>query len=254
MNQSRISGVIITLNEESSIRKCIESMLPVCDEIIVLDSFSTDRTQDICIQLGVKFYQQKFIGYGQQKNSAVQLAQFPFILSLDADEYLSPELIIEIQRAKYSQLVDLYDMPRLTNYCGHWVHHCGWYPDRKIRLWNKLAAQWENKDVHEKVRPNDTNSKIIRLKNNILHYSYKDSDDHLKRIQYYTDLQSKQMHNNGQKFSSLKKYLSSVFRFIYVYFLRLGFLDGSVGFQIARYSALNQYLKYSKLESLYRTQ
>ncbi|NOT35879.1 MAG: glycosyltransferase family 2 protein [Saprospiraceae bacterium] len=248
---SKISGVIITLNEESCIQKCIESLLPVCDEIVVLDSHSVDETESICKRLGVRFFQQKFVGYGQQKNAAVALAQHNYILSLDADEFLSKELIQEILKEKNVGLKAIYSMPRLNNYCGHWVKHCGWYPDRKIRLWHRAKARWEDKDVHEKVIPIATDLTEMKLKGDILHHTYTDIADHLQRIEYYTDLQSIQMFKAGKKYNRLKKFASSVFRFIYIYLIRLGFLDGKAGWNIAQFSALNQFLKYDKLENLY---
>lgn len=251
MNQ-KVSGVIITFNEEACIQHCIESLKPVCDEIIVLDSFSIDKTETICRSLQVRFYQKKFDGYGSQKRAAVELASYPFILSLDADEFLSPELIEEINKEKTLGLKEIYSMPRLNNYCGQWVRYSGWYPDRKIRLWHREKAEWENKNVHESVVPIEPNAKIEKLKSNILHYTYIDNKDHLTRIEHYTDIQSQQMYEQGKRTGFLRKYVSGAFRFIYIYVLRLGFLDGHVGLNIASLSAWNQYLKYYKLEQLIR--
>jgi len=220
--------------------------------VIVLDSFSSDRTEEICRNLGVKFYQKKFEGYGRQKRAAVELAQYDYILSIDADEFLSEGLVQEIGREKIKGLKSIYSLPRLTNYCDHWVRFCGWYPDRKIRLWHKEFASWNKALVHELVVPNSKEIHVNRLKNDILHYSYKSTEEHLIRIEHYTDLHARRYFDEGKKVFPFKKYLSSIWKFINVLILRLGFLDGKAGFKISWYSGLYQYRKYEKLENLIR--
>ena len=148
----KISATIITFNEERNIKKCIESLLEVADEVIVVDSFSTDDTERICKSFDkLKFYKHSFEGHIQQKNFAVSKTSYNFVLSLDADEQLSNDLINEINNIKIKKVTipSAYSMPRLNNYCGKWIRHCGWYPDRKIRLWDKRIGTWGGTNPHD---------------------------------------------------------------------------------------------------------
>src|ERR1035437_1068519 len=146
-----LSVVIITFNEAENIERCIRSVQPISDDIVVLDSLSTDQTKKICLDLHVRIYDQPFLGYVQQKNKALEFALFPYVLSLDADEVVSPELLKSIQKIKENPTADGYYMNRLTNYCGHWIKHTDWYPDRKLRLWDTRKGIWKGINVHEKV-------------------------------------------------------------------------------------------------------
>ena len=145
----KLSVVIITFNEEKNIERCLTSVKDIADEIVVLDSFSKDKTAEICINHGVKFFQHTFDGHIQQKNRAITYANFPHILSLDADETLSSELAESIKKVKQNFSKDGYYINRLTNYCGHWVKHCGWYPDAKLRLWDSRKGQWTGTNPHD---------------------------------------------------------------------------------------------------------
>src|SRR5262245_55167933 len=138
----KISAVIITYNEERNIARCIDSVKPVADEIVVLDCFSTDKTQKISEERGAKFYQQEFLGFARQKNRAVALASYDHVLSLDADEYLSSELTQSILAVKTDWTHDGYLMNRLSSFEGTWIKTCGWYPDAKLRLWDRRKGSW----------------------------------------------------------------------------------------------------------------
>lgn len=242
-----ISGVVITLNEERNIERCILSMQDVCDEIIVLDSFSTDNTKAICSRLNVRFIEKEWLGYSASKNYANNLASYPYILSIDADECLSKELIDSIKRHKGKGLNNVYSLNRLTNYMGTWVKHCGWYPDKKVRLFPK-DVEWEGAYVHEEL--NLKNYSVIELEGHLHHYSYYDTVDHRKRADKYSLLTAQKMNAKGKKAGALKPYLSAIAKFISVYFIKLGFLDGKAGWNIARISAASNIVKYKELRRL----
>lgn len=247
----KISATIITLNEERNIRRCIESLLPVADEIIVLDSFSTDQTQSICEELKVEFHQRKWAGYSDSKNYLNNLAKFDYILSIDADEELDAELQKSILKIKKENIPQLYSVNRLTNYCGKWIKHSGWYPDVKLRLFPKEGCQWEGEFVHEELSyPKDL--EIIQLDGHLNHYSYYDFKDHRARADKYSALTAQKMNARGKKASVLKPYLSAIGRFVSMYFIKLGFLDGKMGFKIAQISAQSNVFKYQELRRLNR--
>src|SRR6185312_8761206 len=177
----KISVVIITKNEEKNIGRCIDSVKDIADDIIVIDSFSTDKTEEICKSKGARFVQHAFEGHIEQKNYATSLTEYPHVLSLDADEALDDTLKKSIAEVKENWKYDGYEMNRLTNYCGTWIKHCGWYPDRKLRLFDKTKGKWGGINPHDKfeLQPNST---ISRLRGDILHYSYYTIDDHYKQI------------------------------------------------------------------------
>ncbi len=246
----KISGAIITYNEEKNIARCIQSMQKVCDEIVVLDSFSTDQTPSICGQFELRFYQKEFLGYGFQKREVSQHCRYDYILSLDADECLSNELIEEISKLKNKDMADVYFIPRLTNYCGHWVKHCGWYPDKKIRLWNTQKAEWTEDNIHEIVRTTSSEAVSAHLKSNILHYSFNTAEDHFEKIKKYSDIQAENMFRANKNYPWFYQDLAAVIKFIELYFYKFGFLDGKIGFLISYRTAIQQYLKYAKLRQM----
>jgi glycosyltransferase involved in cell wall biosynthesis len=241
-----ISAVIITYNEEKNIRRCLESLQGVADEIVVLDSFSTDKTEEICKEFGVKFLTHAFEGHIEQKNKAITYAGYPHVLSLDADEALDETLKSAILKVKNDFKADGYSMNRLTNYCGKWIYHCGWYPDKKLRLWDSRKGSWTGINPHDRyeMKPG---SRIEHLPGNILHYSYYTLDDHYRQVEYFTTISAKAFFEKGKKASALKMYLGPVVKFLRDYIIKLGFLDGSAGFTISRISAMATYLKYKKL-------
>lgn len=244
----KLSVVIITFNEEKNIARCLDSVKDVADEIVVVDSFSTDKTEEICRNRGVKFVQHAFPGHIEQKNYALTQSTYPHVLSLDADEALDETLKKNIAAVKENWACDGYEMNRLTNYCGSWIHHCGWYPDRKLRLFDKTKGKWGGINPHDRYEM--PGAKVCRLKGDILHYSYYTTEDHYKQIEYFTNILAKAMYEKGKKATVFKQYGSPVVKFAKDYFFRLGFLDGQAGWQICRLSAWATYIKYSKLKKL----
>lgn len=245
-----ISAVIITLNEEKNISRCIDSLKNVAEDILVVDSFSTDKTEEICKQKGVRFIQHVWEGYLEQKNYANSQALYPYILSIDADEALSEELARSINNLKNNWQHDGYGMNRLTNYCGKWIKHGGWYPDRKIRLFDRRKASWGGYKVHEKlIFP--AASTMGFLKGDLLHYSYYTRQDHIAQADKFSTLSSEVLYDKGVHPNYFKRHVSPLIKFIRNYFLKCGFLDGYYGFVIAKISAEATYLKYKKLKQLY---
>jgi glycosyltransferase involved in cell wall biosynthesis len=245
----KLSAAIITYNEERNIERCLQSLQGIADDIVVVDSFSKDRTEEICKNYGVRFIPHVFEGHIQQKNYAIAQADGDWILSLDADEALSEDLKKAILEIKAQPAFNGYKMNRLTNYCGHWVKHCGWYPDTKVRLIKKGHAQWTGVNPHDRLDMlND--EKTDYLQGDILHYSYYTREDHLKQIEYFGDIAAKELHAAGKSISTGMIYLKVIAQFVKSYFIRAGILDGSTGFTISRLSAYATFRKYSKLKEL----
>lgn len=244
-----ISAVIITYNEEKSIARCIKSLQPVCDEIIVVDSYSSDKTEKICRDLGVKFFQNPFDGYREQKNYALQYASNDYVLSLDADEALSEELKDEILKIKDSLKYDCYYFNRLNNYCGQWIYHSNWYPDKKLRLFNKQMGSWGGINPHDKFVPNKA-CKSKHLKGDILHWVLDSYEAHINKANNFSTIAAREYFNLGKRSSILKILLNTAWRFFKAYILKLGFLDGFNGFVISSFSAYTSFLKYVKLRQL----
>jgi len=243
----KLSVVVITFNEERNIERCLNSLHGLADEIIVVDSFSTDRTAAICEKAGVRFVEQKWLGYSEQKNFGNKLATHDYILSIDADEALSNELKNSILAVKSQGFEGAYSFNRLTNYCGKWIKHSGWYPDTKVRIFNRNSVVWQGA-LHETLTMN--NIPINHLKGDLLHYSYYTHDEHLRQIAKFTDIAAQDYVNSGKKHSPVKLYGSPVAKFVRDYFINLGFLDGKAGFTICRLSAKATYLKYKKHKNL----
>ncbi|MBL7919503.1 MAG: glycosyltransferase family 2 protein [Bacteroidia bacterium] len=247
----KLSVVIITFNEEKNIERCLLSVKELADEIVVLDSFSKDNTQQICEKHGVKFFQHAFDGHIQQKNRAITYASNDHVLSLDADEALDKTLQISISDIKKNFVKEGYYMNRLTNYCGHWVNHCGWYPDSKLRLWDRRKGHWTGINPHDKYELFIGDKNAGHLKGDILHYSYYTLEDHYKQVEYFTNISAKEYFQKEKKAPLFKLIVNPVAKFIDHYLLKLGFLDGHAGFLISKISAYATWLKYKKLRNLY---
>lgn len=245
----QLSVVIITFNEERNIARCLESVKTIADDIVVIDSFSTDRTEEICQSFGVRFIQHKFEGHIEQKNWAVTQALHPYVLSLDADEAVDEKLKASILEVKKNWTHDGYEMNRLTNYCGKWIHHCGWYPDTKLRLWDSRKGKWGGTNPHDKYELNE-GSAVKHLEGDILHYSYYTLEDHHKQVRYFTTILAKAQYQTGKKAPLLVMYFSPVVKFLRDYIFKLGILDGAAGFTICRISAYATFVKYRKLRNL----
>ena len=242
----KLSAVIITFNEERNIKRCLESLEGVADEILVVDSFSKDRTEEICHSFNVRFIQNAFEGHIQQKNFAIDQAQNDWILSLDADEALTSELKDSILKIKLDLTFDGYRMNRLTNYCGHWVRYCGWYPDTKIRLVNRNTARWQGVNPHDRLDLLNGQEPGFLI-GDLLHYSYYTKEDHLKQIEYFGDIAAKELYERGGRSNYLKIGVKVIAQFFKSFILKRGLLDGKAGFTISRLSAYATYRKYIKL-------
>ena len=244
-----LSVVIITYNEEKNIGRCLDSVQKIADEIVVVDSFSTDGTKRICEEKGVRFIEHAFEGHLEQKNWAITQASHPHILSLDADEALDDELQQTILQIKGNWTFEGYTMNRLTNYCGKWIYHCGWYPDTKLRLWDCRKGEWKGVNPHDKyvLEPGST---IKHLPGNILHYSYYTIDDHLQQVNYFTTIAAKSHFKKGKRSSMLNVLVSPCIKFFKDYVLKRGFLDGYYGLVICIISSHATFLKYVKMRAL----
>ena len=247
-----LSVVIITFNEEKNIGRCLDSIKDVADEIIILDSYSEDRTIEIAKSKGAKIHLQKFQGYGRQKNDALEYCSHDMVLSLDADEALSKDLVEAILRAKKSGDYDAYSMNRCTNYCGKFIRHGSWYPDKKIRLFNRKMARWKNSAIHEKVEV-FPEAKVKHLGGDILHYSFNNITEHVAQNNKFSTISAQTLFANGKRTSLFKVIVNPWWAFIHSYIVRLGFVDGWFGFIIAINISHLTFLKHSKLMSLQRT-
>jgi len=246
---TKLSAVIITFNEETNIERCLNSVQKVADEIIVLDSFSTDNTEEICKKYNVKFHQHKFDGHIQQKNRAINMSQNDYVLSLDADECLDEILISKIKEIKNNTEFDAYKFNRLTNYCGKWIKHSGWYPDIKLRIWDKTKGKWGGVNPHDKVIMTE-NTKVKHLKGDLLHYSYYSINQHIAQFNAFTEIGANEAFKKGKKSSLFITLYKSVWKFNRDYFFKLGFLDGYYGFVICALSSQATFAKYLKLHEL----
>ncbi|HPT14234.1 MAG TPA: glycosyltransferase family 2 protein [Bacteroidales bacterium] len=245
-NPIPISAVIITFNEEKNIERCLRSLQGIADEIVVLDSFSTDRTGEICRAFGVRFYQHAFDGHIEQKNRAITFASHPHILSLDADEALSETLRESILKVKTNWTADGYYMNRLTNYCGQWIHHSGWYPDRKLRLWDARKGKWGGVNPHDRFELAGGDKNTLRLDGDLLHYSYYSEEELRRQTRYFAEIAARQLQSRGKKPGMFKPYFKTAVKFARNYIFKLGFLDGKAGLTICRMAAYGTYLKYKK--------
>ncbi|ALD20018.1 glycosyltransferase family 2 protein [Hymenobacter sp. DG25A] len=244
-----LSVVIITFNEERNISRCLEALGDVADEVIVVDSFSTDRTVEISQQHGARIIQHTFEGYVQQKNFATVQAQYDQVLQLDADEVLTEELRQSIRQAKNNWQGAGYTLARLTNYCGSWVRHGGWYPDRKLRLYDRRLGQWEGLLLHERYET-QPGQLVEALNGDLLHYSYDSVEQHVAQLNRFTSIAAEELWLRGKRDVTLfHLLLKPIWKFVHGYFLRLGMLDGFAGLSIATISAWGVFLKFAKLRT-----
>jgi glycosyltransferase involved in cell wall biosynthesis len=244
----RISATVITFNEERNIARVIES-LRCCDEILILDSGSNDRTAEIAAKLGARVVECNWRGYAAQKNMAAKLAAHDWILSLDADESLSEALEAEIWHIKKTgPAFDGYTMPRLAQYLGKWILNSGWYPDRKVRLFNRRRAQWVGDFVHESVK---VDGKVGHLESNILHFTCSSLSEHLKSMDRYTTLAAEEIVARGNKVTLRNLLVNPPWTFLKTYLLQRGFRDGAEGLTIAYMAAFYNYLKYAKARQMF---
>jgi glycosyltransferase involved in cell wall biosynthesis len=246
---SPLSVVVITYNEERNIGRCLESVADITDDIVVVDSFSTDATEAICRSHPVRFIRHPWEGYSASKNFANGQARHDRILSIDADEALSPELRRSIADLAAESAVEAGKFKRLTNYCGHWIRYGGWYPDIKVRIFDRTRTQWCG-SIHESLDGIDE-KKAVLLAGDCYHYTCYTIAEHLSQMRTFTDLMAEDGFRRGKRPSLARLFFSPASKFIRDYCLRLGFLDGKNGLVIAVLSAYATYLKYSKLRALH---
>jgi glycosyltransferase involved in cell wall biosynthesis len=246
----KISVVVITFNEEKRLGPALQSVREVADEIVVVDSYSTDDTLKLAKSFTDQVFRRRWTNYADQKNYADGKTAYPWILSLDADERLSPELREEILALKADEPdAAAFSMPRLTSYLGRWIRHSGWYPDRKTRLFRKDRARWEGPYVHEKLV---VDGPVRRLKGNLHHFTYRDIRDHLARINNFSTLGAQQLYAAGRKCRWYHLAVWPSVRFFRSYILRAGFLDGWAGFVIAVLHGTAFFFRYAKLKEIWK--
>lgn len=243
----KISATIITCDEERNIARALES-LRCCDEIVVVDSGSVDRTVEIAARLGARVIESPWPGYAKQKNLAASKASFDWIFSIDADEALSEALEAEIwQLKKNGPGYDAYTMPRMAQYLGRWILHSGWYPDRKVRLYDRRRASWVGDFVHESVQAEGS---VGHLNSNLLHHTCESLSEHLRTLDRYTTLAAQEVVSNKQRVAWPNLVLEPTWTFLRTYLFKLGFLDGVEGLMIAYMAATYTFLKYAKARNM----
>jgi glycosyltransferase involved in cell wall biosynthesis len=246
MKMEKLSVVVITYNEEKNIGRCLRSVKAIADEIIVLDSFSTDNTVAIARQSGAKVWQQPFRGYVEQKNEATRLASYNYIMSIDADEEIDETLQSAISDIKQTFTFGAYRMKRCTNFCGYFIRNGAWYPDRKVRLFDKRIAKWGGLNPHDKVVFNKPVA-IKQLPGEILHYSFATADEQAVQNDRFSSIVADSYFKAGKRTSFLRKLVNPCWAFVYGFIIRMGFLDGKKGLIIALNQARYTFLKHKKL-------
>jgi len=243
-----LSAIVVCFNEEDRIGDCLAS-LRWCDEIVVVDSFSTDRTVEICRQFTDRVLQRPWAGYRDQKAFAHSQATREWVLLVDSDERVSADLQSEIRRVLQQDrgVYAGYAIPRLVFYLNRWWRRGGWYPDYDVRLFRRDAATWGGKDPHEKIL---VDGRVRRLHHPLLHFTYRDIADHLERINRFTSIAARELKNDGRRACLFDALLRPAARFLSSYILKRGFMEGFAGFYVAVTAAMYVFLKYAKLWEL----
>jgi glycosyltransferase involved in cell wall biosynthesis len=244
-----LSVVVLTLNEEENIERCLGSINDVADEIIVVDSFSTDKTEEICRRFPVRFIKHPFEGFIEQKNFAMSQTTHPYVLSIEGDEALSEDLKKSIFETKKNWTHDAYDFNRHSNYCGQWINHCGWYPDKKTRLWDRRKGRFGGSNPHDTLIMDEGSTKK-HLKGDLLHFAFTSISEHVALANKYSDIKAEAAFAKGQRGSLFSTVFRPLFQFVKDYIFYLGFLDGFYGFVICSVSAYSKFLKYAKLRQI----
>lgn len=237
-----ISTIVITLNEEHNIERCLKSVAPFSAEIVVVDSGSTDGTVDICRAHGATVVSHEWLGYGRQKRLAMEHSSCPWVFSMDADEEVSPELCDEILALDFNR--DGYEMPRKAWYLNRWVEHSGWYPGYILRLFDREMGRFTDEIVHEFV---EVTGSVGRLKHDLYHYSYRNVSHHIEKVNAFTTLTARKMYENGRRAGLYNIAFFPFFEFLKVFVLKRGFLDGLAGLTISTLHSYYVFLKYAKL-------
>ena len=247
---STLSVILITKNEEKNIRECLDSVA-WADEIIVVDSGSSDKTISIAQEFTPLVFVHDWPGFGIQKNRALSYATGEWVFSIDADERVTPELKAELIQAMQVGETDGFFCPRLSQFCGKYVRHSGWYPDYVLRLFKRNKGKFSDNLVHESLILQGKSSK---LSSPLLHYTYLNMDDVRRKVEHYSASWAQQMYERGKKAYPVDAPVRAAWAFLRTYCFRLGFLDGSAGFQIAKMNASTTYLKYQRLRAMQLTQ
>ena len=241
-----LSAILITRNEAHNLHDCLQSMQGLVDEIIVVDSQSTDATLTIAQQFGAKVLQPTdWPGFGPQKNRALDLASCDWVFSIDADERVTPELATEIKHVLQTGQTNVaYKLPRLSSYCGKFIHHAGWQPDYVLRLFKRGTARFSDDLVHERVV---TEHQVVALRHHLLHYSYLNFSQVLSKVDAYSSASAQQAYARGKRATVASAVGHGAWAFFRTYVIRRGFLDGSHGLALAISNAETSYYKYLKL-------
>ncbi len=242
---TKISACIISYNEENKIEDCLKSLDGIVDEIIVVDSLSTDKTKEIVKKYTNKIYDQKFMGHVEQKNIAVEKASHNWILSLDCDERLTDELKESILQVKNNlEDANAYKVARRTFYVYRWLNHC-WYPDYKVRLFNRKSAHWAGTNPHDHVEV--SGDKITTLKGDLLHYSFDSISEHIQTLDYFTEIGADEIIKRNKSVSIISPWTHGLWTFIKLYLFKRGFMDGYAGLVVAVLSGMHAFIKYNKV-------
>ena len=242
---AKISACIISYNEENKIEDCLKSLDGIADEIIVVDSLSTDKTKEIVKKYTDKIYDQNFLGHVEQKNLAVEKANNDWILSLDCDERLTDELRASILKIKDDlESADAYRMARKTFYVYRWLNYC-WYPDFKVRLFNRTTAKWGGTNPHDRIELNGEN--IVTLKGDIQHFSFNSISEHIQTIDSFTEIGAQEIIKKGKSVSLISPFTHGIWTFLKLYVFKKGFMDGYAGLIVSILSGMHTFIKYSKV-------
>ncbi len=241
----KVSALVITRNEEGNIRRCLKS-LSWADEVILVDAESQDRTAQIAREYTQRVYSHKWDGFVAQRNWTLKQAQYQWVFFLDADEVISPQLREELETLKDKEMGDYsgFEIPRRAFYLGGWVNHCGWYPNYQLRFFDRKRGEWVEGMIHERV---EVRGRVGRLKGEILHYPYPNLSFHLQRMDSYSSLRAEELYQKGRRSHFWDLLLRPIFKFLKMFFLRLGFLEGVRGFIISCFGAYYSFLGYAKL-------
>jgi glycosyltransferase involved in cell wall biosynthesis len=254
MKTSTLSVTIITHDERQNIGSCLDGLV-FAEQIVVLDSGSQDGTRELAREKGAEVTMSSdWPGFGPQKNRALDLARGDWILCLDADERVSPELRAEIESviSRYADQSVAFEIPRRTQFCGVWIRYCGWSPDHVLRLFKRGQARFSNDLVHESLQPLKADVRVMRLGNPLLHYSYPTPGHYWRKLERYSRDWARQRHAQGQTTTMLRAAGSAAVAFLRSYLLRLGFLDGAMGFAVCTMQAQAAFGKYFELYCLSR--
>ena len=249
VSRAPVSVCIITKDEEENLPDCLASVR-WADEVVVVDSRSTDRTRDIAASAGARVIERDFAGHVEQKNFAVSSAKHDWVLCLDADERLTPALADSVREVLEAPGASAgFECARLTYHLGRPIRHGGWYPDRKLRLFDRRRAKWGGRNPHDHVI---ADGPVGRLEGDLLHYSYRSLSDHLRQIDFFTDIAAREKRARGERASVIRLVLHPIGKFLRMYLLKAGFLDGVPGLIVAVTGSYYVFLKYAKLRELER--